>query len=134
MKISARNVLKGKVTKVTHGAVNSEVVVQLPGGVEIISIITKKSAKSLTRDKESQYGMGLVAFEYEKFIGRVDRVINIHRQTEFFWKAYHSAQRHFGEYSSKSIPAACVYEENILSFLETLGYPRGDFVFFPKRK
>ena len=31
MKISARNVLKGKVTKVTHGAVNSEVVVQLPG-------------------------------------------------------------------------------------------------------
>ena len=51
MKISARNVLKGKVAKVTHGAVNSEVVVQLPGGVEIISIITKKSAKSLTLSK-----------------------------------------------------------------------------------
>jgi molybdopterin-binding protein len=51
MKISARNVLKGKVAKVTHGAVNSEVVVQLPGGVEIISIITKKSAKSLTISK-----------------------------------------------------------------------------------
>ena len=92
------------------------------------------AANDNARDKESQYGMGLVAFEYEKFIGRVDQVINIHRQTEFFWKAYHSAQRHFGEYSSKSIPAACVYEENILSFLETLGYPRGDFVFFPKRK
>ena len=51
MKISARNVLKGKVAKVTHGAVNSEVVVQLPGGVEIISIITKKSAKGLTLSK-----------------------------------------------------------------------------------
>jgi molybdopterin-binding protein len=51
MKISARNVLKGKVAKVTHGAVNSEVVVQLPGGVEIISIITKKSAKGLMLSK-----------------------------------------------------------------------------------
>ena len=51
MKISARNVLRGKVAKVTHGAVNSEVVVQLPGGVEIISIITKKSAKYLKLSK-----------------------------------------------------------------------------------
>jgi molybdopterin-binding protein len=51
MKISARNVLKGKVAKVTHGAVNSEVVVQLPGRVEIISIITKKSAKGLALSK-----------------------------------------------------------------------------------
>ena len=51
MKISARNVLKGKVAKVTHGAINSEVVVILPGGVEIISIITKQSAKSLALSK-----------------------------------------------------------------------------------
>ena len=51
MKISARNVLKGKVAKVIHGTVNSEVVVQLPGRVEIISIITKKSAKGLTLSK-----------------------------------------------------------------------------------
>ena len=51
MKISARNVFKGKVAKVTHGAVNSEVVVQLPGGVEIVSIITKKSARSLMLSK-----------------------------------------------------------------------------------
>jgi molybdopterin-binding protein len=54
MKISARNVLKGKVAKVTHGAVNSEIVVKLPGGVEIISIITKKSAKDLTLSKGKQ--------------------------------------------------------------------------------
>jgi molybdopterin-binding protein len=51
MKISARNVLKGKVAKVTHGAVNSEVVVKLTGGVEIISIITKRSAKYLKLSK-----------------------------------------------------------------------------------
>ena len=32
MKISARNVLKGKIVKVTPGAVNSEVILELPGG------------------------------------------------------------------------------------------------------
>ncbi|OPY70838.1 MAG: Molybdenum-pterin-binding protein 2 [Syntrophorhabdaceae bacterium PtaU1.Bin034] len=47
MKISARNVLKGKVKKVTHGAVNSEVVVEIQGGAEIVSIITKASAENL---------------------------------------------------------------------------------------
>ncbi len=47
MKLSARNVLKGIVKSVEHGAVNSEVVIQLPGGQEIVSIITKSSAESL---------------------------------------------------------------------------------------
>jgi len=47
MKISARNTLKGKVKKITHGSVNSEVVVELPGGAEIVSIITKESAQNL---------------------------------------------------------------------------------------
>lgn len=47
MKISARNVLKGKVKQVEHGAVNSEVIIELPGGIEIVSIITKHSAESL---------------------------------------------------------------------------------------
>ncbi len=47
MKISARNVLKGKVKKVVHGSVNSELFIELPGGTEIISIITKTSADSL---------------------------------------------------------------------------------------
>jgi molybdopterin-binding protein len=45
--VSARNVLKGKVKKLVHGAVNSEVVIELPGGTEITSIITKESAMSL---------------------------------------------------------------------------------------
>ena len=47
MKISARNMLKGKITKITQGSVNSEVVIELPGGMEIVSIITKNSVKSL---------------------------------------------------------------------------------------
>jgi molybdopterin-binding protein len=47
MRLSARNVLKGKVKSVTHGAVNSEVIVELPGGAEVVSIITKRSAEVL---------------------------------------------------------------------------------------
>ena len=47
MKISARNVLKGKVKQVVHGAVNTEIVVELPGGQELVSIITKSSAERL---------------------------------------------------------------------------------------
>jgi len=47
MRISARNVIKGKVKKVIHGAVNSEITIALPGGAEIVSVITKSSAKNL---------------------------------------------------------------------------------------
>ncbi|MFX1574072.1 MAG: molybdopterin-binding protein [Promethearchaeota archaeon] len=45
--ISARNVLKGKVKKVIHGAVNSEIIIEIADGVEIVSIITKSSAERL---------------------------------------------------------------------------------------
>jgi molybdopterin-binding protein len=47
MKLSARNVLKGKVKKVIVGAVNSEVILELSKGVEVVSIITKESAENL---------------------------------------------------------------------------------------
>jgi molybdopterin-binding protein len=47
MKLSARNVLKCKVKQVTPGAVNSEIILELPGGTEIVSIITKTSAERL---------------------------------------------------------------------------------------
>ena len=47
MKISARNTLKGKVKQIEQGAVNSEVTIELPGEIEIVSIITKKSAANL---------------------------------------------------------------------------------------
>jgi molybdopterin-binding protein len=47
MKISARNILKGKVVKILRGAVNSEVVIELPGGTQLVSIITNSSVDSL---------------------------------------------------------------------------------------
>jgi molybdopterin-binding protein len=47
MKVSARNVLNGKVKTIKHGAVNSEVVLQLPNGLEIVSVVTKTSTENL---------------------------------------------------------------------------------------
>ena len=47
MKISARNVLKGKITKIIPGVVNSEVVIMTSSGEEIVSVITKESVESL---------------------------------------------------------------------------------------
>jgi molybdopterin-binding protein len=54
MKLSARNVLKGKVKSVVMGAVNSEVVIELPGGAEMTSIITKASAENLKLKEGSE--------------------------------------------------------------------------------
>jgi len=47
MKLSARNLIKGKVTKIEPGAVNSVVTLEIPGGVELVSVITISSAKRL---------------------------------------------------------------------------------------
>ena len=47
MRLSARNVLKGKVVKVTQGAVNSEIVLELAPGIEVVAIITRQSAETL---------------------------------------------------------------------------------------
>jgi molybdopterin-binding protein len=47
MQISARNMLKGKVEKIIRGAVNAEVTLTLPNGLEIVSIITNGSVERL---------------------------------------------------------------------------------------
>ncbi|ANI16352.1 MULTISPECIES: TOBE domain-containing protein [Pseudomonas] len=47
MKVSARNVFRGKVKQLRNGAVNAEVVVQLPGGNDLVAIVTEESVKSL---------------------------------------------------------------------------------------
>jgi len=47
MRLSARNVLKGKVKGVVRGAVNSEVVIELLGGAQVVSIITNTSSDNL---------------------------------------------------------------------------------------
>ena len=51
LKLSARNILKGKVKSITQGMVNVEVTVELPGGTEIVSVITKASAENLQLTK-----------------------------------------------------------------------------------
>lgn len=53
MNISARNKIKGTVGKITTGAVNAEVTIVLPGGGELVSVITKASTKALKLKKGS---------------------------------------------------------------------------------
>jgi hypothetical protein len=83
------------------------------------------------QDKESLYAKGIIAFEYEIILGKVNRLVNLDRQTEFFLTSYQSAQKHFGKYGFQSIPAPSSYKEDILCFLEDLGYQKQDFLFFP---
>ena len=54
MKVSARNSLKGTVKTITPGTVNTEVVIEVAPGVDVVSIITKASAEALelTEGKE----------------------------------------------------------------------------------
>jgi molybdopterin-binding protein len=54
MKLSARNVLRGKVVKIVKGAVNSEVILELSDGVQVVSIITNESVKSLNLKKNTE--------------------------------------------------------------------------------
>jgi molybdopterin-binding protein len=47
VKLSARNVIKGKIVEIKEGTVNSEIVLDIGGGTKIASIITKESAAVL---------------------------------------------------------------------------------------
>ena len=47
MKLSARNIIKGKVKKVNQGLVNTEVIVGLSDGLEIVAVVTKAAADNL---------------------------------------------------------------------------------------
>jgi molybdate transport system regulatory protein len=53
VRLSARNQLAGSVTRVTPGAVNTEVVLELPGGGSVAAVVTNASAKSLALAKGS---------------------------------------------------------------------------------
>lgn len=47
MRLSARNQLAGRVTRITRGAVNAEVTIQLDGGSVIVAIVTNESIETL---------------------------------------------------------------------------------------
>lgn len=47
MKLSARNQLRGKVKSITHGAINSEVVIEIAPGIEIHAQITTAAVHDL---------------------------------------------------------------------------------------
>jgi molybdate transport system regulatory protein len=58
MKLSARNVLAGTITKVTKGAVNSEVELTLTGGEKVIAGITNGSVEALgLKDGKNAYAI-----------------------------------------------------------------------------
>jgi len=54
MKISARNVLPGKIVDIVHGPVSTQVTLEIAPGVQIVSTITTQSAKALNLSKGSQ--------------------------------------------------------------------------------
>lgn len=54
MKLSARNILKGKVIQITKGAVNAEVIIELLGGSQLVSIITNSSVENLELQEGKQ--------------------------------------------------------------------------------
>lgn len=47
MKTSARNQFQGCITQIKLGAVNAEVIIEMPGGDELVSIITNESVRNL---------------------------------------------------------------------------------------
>lgn len=47
MEVSSRNQLKGTVKMIKKGPINSEVTVTLPGGTEIVSVITTYSVERM---------------------------------------------------------------------------------------
>ncbi|MDM0025269.1 TOBE domain-containing protein [Variovorax saccharolyticus] len=58
MKISARNVLPGKIVKIVRGPVTTEVTLEVGAGVQIVSTITSTSADSLKLVEGGQaYGL-----------------------------------------------------------------------------
>jgi molybdopterin-binding protein len=51
MKISARNILKGRITDVTKGQTTTHVVIDIGGGATIFSSITNEAAEELNLNK-----------------------------------------------------------------------------------
>lgn len=51
MKLSARNILKGKITEVTKGQTTTHVTIDIGGGATVFSSITNEAAEELKLNK-----------------------------------------------------------------------------------
>ncbi|MGB8435783.1 MAG: TOBE domain-containing protein [Burkholderiales bacterium] len=51
MKISARNAIPGKIKKVKMGPVSAEVTIEVAKGIDVVSVISATSAKTLKLKK-----------------------------------------------------------------------------------
>ena len=51
MKVSARNLLTGTITRIVRGPVSTEVTLRIGAGVEVVSVITSHSARRLKLKK-----------------------------------------------------------------------------------
>ncbi|MEW5709525.1 MAG: molybdopterin-binding protein [Pseudomonadota bacterium] len=70
MKLSARNVLPGKIKQIRKGPISTEVVLEVAGGVEIVSVITTGSADNLgLKEGEAAYAV----FKADSVMVGVDR-------------------------------------------------------------
>jgi molybdate transport system regulatory protein len=47
MKLSTRNQLKGTISSISEGTINSEVIISLPGGTQVVSVVTNGAIKNL---------------------------------------------------------------------------------------
>lgn len=54
MEMSARNQLKGTIKSIKHGDIMAEVVIELPGGQQITSVITDDAVQSLQLQEGNQ--------------------------------------------------------------------------------
>lgn len=53
-RLSARNIVLGKIAELNEGAVNSEVGIRLPGGTVLVASITRESVQALDLKKDDQ--------------------------------------------------------------------------------
>ena len=47
MQVSARNLIPGTIKEVTVGPVNAEVIIEVSPGIEVVSVITKRSVENM---------------------------------------------------------------------------------------
>ncbi len=59
MKVSARNLFPGKISKVVRGPVSTEVTIRVAAGIDIVSVITSYSARRL-RLRKGQRAYALI--------------------------------------------------------------------------